>query len=45
MKDFQSFINCKQLIINRIQFALKDNDQEIISMKSDLYHIQPPDVL
>lgn len=36
MKDFQSFINCKPLIINRIQFALKGNNQVIISMKSDL---------
>ena len=35
-KDFQSFMNCKPLIINRVQFALKGNDQEIISMKSDL---------
>lgn len=36
MKDFQSFINCKQLIINGIQFALKDNNQDIMAMKSDL---------
>lgn len=35
-KDFQSFINCKPLTTNNIQFALKGRIQEIISTKSDL---------
>lgn len=36
MKDISIFHNCNPLIINRDQFALKGNDQEIMAMKSDL---------